>query len=59
MIPKSFRKDRIVANADIFDFELSPEDMKSLESLDKGEAGRGMTFDFFKGHRYFPFPDEH
>jgi diketogulonate reductase-like aldo/keto reductase len=35
-IPKSVRRDRIISNADIFDFELSPEDIKKIDSLDKG-----------------------
>lgn len=36
-IPKSVHKDRIVANADIFDFELTAEDVALLDGLDKGE----------------------
>ncbi|MBT8180238.1 MAG: aldo/keto reductase [Eudoraea sp.] len=34
-IPKSSKRERIVANADIFDFELSPEDLAKLDSLDR------------------------
>jgi len=36
-IPKSVHKERIVSNADIFDFSLTDEEMKTLDSLDKGE----------------------
>lgn len=36
-IPKSVHKNRIAANADIFDFELSKEDVAYLDSLDRGE----------------------
>jgi 2,5-diketo-D-gluconate reductase A len=33
-IPKSVRKDRIVENFNIFDFELSPQDMEAIATLD-------------------------
>ncbi|THV61195.1 aldo/keto reductase [Flagellimonas alvinocaridis] len=36
-IPKSSKKERIISNAAIFDFELSPEDMQGLDSLDRGK----------------------
>jgi diketogulonate reductase-like aldo/keto reductase len=36
-IPKSAQKDRIEANAAIFDFELSSDDMAYLDGLDRGE----------------------
>ncbi|WP_047246814.1 aldo/keto reductase [Maribacter thermophilus] len=36
-IPKSVHKNRIQSNADIFDFELSQEDVAYLDSLDRDE----------------------
>ncbi len=35
-IPKSAKKERIISNSDIFDFELTVEDMQLLDSLDQG-----------------------
>nr|WP_288932292.1 aldo/keto reductase [uncultured Allomuricauda sp.] len=36
-IPKSSKKERIIANSDLFDFELSEEDIQLLDGLDKGK----------------------
>jgi len=35
VIPKSVKKDRIVSNAQIFDFVISDDDMKAIDALDK------------------------
>ena len=43
-IPKSVNKERIEANADLFDFELSSEDVALLDAMDRG-------------HRFGPDPD--
>lgn len=37
-IPKSVRKERIIENIDIFDFELSADDINRITSLDTGET---------------------
>lgn len=45
VIPKSVHQDRIVSNADVFDFELSAEEIAEIESLDENK-------------RFGPDPDE-
>ncbi|MBO0330967.1 aldo/keto reductase [[Muricauda] lutisoli] len=36
-IPKSSKKERIIANSDLFDFELSEDDVQLLDGLDRGK----------------------
>jgi diketogulonate reductase-like aldo/keto reductase len=43
-IPKSVHEARIIANADVFDFELSADEMAVINALDRG-------------HRFGPDPD--
>jgi 2,5-diketo-D-gluconate reductase A len=40
IFPKSVTRSRVVENFDIFDFELSSEDVAAITALDRGEAGR-------------------
>lgn len=38
-LPKTDNPERIAANADVFDFNISSDDMDVLDSLDQGVAG--------------------
>lgn len=38
-LPKSDTPERIVANADVYGFDLSGKDMETLDGLDEGDAG--------------------
>lgn len=38
-LPKSENPERIAANADVYDFEITSEDMAVLDNLDQGAAG--------------------
>ncbi|TQL66799.1 2,5-diketo-D-gluconate reductase A [Nocardioides albertanoniae] len=50
VFPKSVRRERLEENLEIFDFELTADEVASLAALDKGEAGRAGpnpdTFDW-------------
>lgn len=40
VFPKSMRRERMEENFAIFDFELADDDLATISSLDRGEAGR-------------------
>ena len=60
MIPKSTHKERIESNFDVFDFELSDEDMAVMASLNDPEASPFMdpekAYDMWSGRIPRPFP---
>ena len=37
LIPKTTNRDRLQENIDIFDFELTADEMQTLASMDKGQ----------------------
>lgn len=48
-LPKSVHKQRMVENADIFDFELSKEDMDIMSSMDgRADTGRGYPAEYVR-----------
>ncbi len=53
VIPKSMHEARMRENLEVFDFELTSEQMASIDDLDRGEAGRvgpnPDTFDWVPG----------
>jgi diketogulonate reductase-like aldo/keto reductase len=38
-LPKSVTPERIVSNTDLYDFELTTDDMDAIDALDKGKGG--------------------
>lgn len=53
IIPKSANKDRIKSNIDIFDFELSQQEMEIIDSLNTNK--RLLSFDHSIHDKNYPF----
>jgi 2,5-diketo-D-gluconate reductase A len=50
VIPKTTHRERMQENFDVFDFELSSDEMRAIDALDRGEDGRrGPHPDVFRG----------
>jgi len=56
VIPKSVTKSRIISNIDVFDFALSDEEMKTLDSFDRN--GRLCPESGALNHQYHPFKND-
>lgn len=55
VIPKSVTKERIISNFNIFDFKLSPEEMKTIDGFNRNF--RFVTAPWSLKHKYYPFHD--
>lgn len=55
VIPKSVTKKRILENSEIFDFELSEEDVTYIDTFDN--SGRFCHLNWVKDHKDYPFND--
>ena len=51
--PGSTNPDHIRENIEIFDFELSDEEMEQIRALDKGEEGRYFNINYEQMGRFF------
>lgn len=57
VLAKSFNEKRIKENSEVFDFELTPEDMKAIEGLNRNF--RYFKLPFAVGHPHYPFSEEY
>lgn len=56
VLAKSFKPERIKQNLKVFEFELSNEEMKTLDGLNQNR--RYINSDLWKGHPKFPFSED-
>nr|XP_034366214.1 aldo-keto reductase family 1 member C15-like [Arvicanthis niloticus] len=57
VLAKSFNEKRIKENFQVFEFELTPEDMKAIDSLNRNF--RYSKISFALDHPYYPFLEEY
>ena len=56
VLAKSVTKARIAENLDVFDFELTPEELQSFQAMATGE--RMLTIPVSKANPYYPYTDD-
>jgi len=56
VIPKSVTKSRIIGNFDVFDFELAPADLATIDEFDCN--GRLVALAHLAHHPHYPFAEE-
>lgn len=56
VIPKSVSKERIIKNIDVFNFELTDDEVKDLQSFGHTERICAMSDD--KSHPEYPFHED-
>jgi alcohol dehydrogenase (NADP+) len=49
VIPSTKNVDHLTSNLEVFDFELSREEMTEFDALDKGRKGKIFDYKFLKG----------
>jgi len=57
VIPKSVHSDRLQSNFEIFDFKLSPDQMKAIDGL--GKDIRMLSLNWVQSHPHYPFSVEY
>ncbi|XP_069314935.1 aldo-keto reductase family 1 member C15-like isoform X2 [Eulemur rufifrons] len=57
VLAKSFNEKRIKENFQVLEFELTPEDMKAIDGLNRNF--RYSKFEFIADHPYYPFLEEY
>lgn len=55
-IPKSVTASRIRENIDVFNFQLTSDEISIIDGFNKNERVIGYTES--RGHKYYPFDDE-
>ena len=57
VIPKSVTPERLAANADVFDFQLSNDEVSTLLGLERGF--RVVEIEANKNHKYYPWRENY